>query len=158
MTLTIIGAVLLGVVAVVVAVILVSKLVLHLLKGPLEGRIAAQYGKNEILMQDLGANSFGLESKGVMQLRGNGGLVLTAKYLHFFMFIPKREVRIPLEAITQLALTKSHLGKATIYDLLKVHFAVDGQPDSIAWYLADSQAWKNRIETLLAKSLAGKPA
>jgi hypothetical protein len=134
----------------VLVAIIVPKLVLHFMKRPLETRIAGRYQQQEILMQDLGANSFGLESAGVLQARGNGGLVLTGKYLHFFLFVPKREVCIPLDAITELTLTKSHLGKATIYDLLKVRFAKDGKADSIAWYLADPQAWKSRIEQLRA--------
>ena len=102
------------------------------------------------LMKDLTANSFGLESAGVWQVRGNGGLVLTEKALHFFMFLPQRDLRVPLDAITELTLTKSHLGKATIYDLLKVRFSAEDKTDSIAWYLTDPQAWKDRIEELKA--------
>lgn len=148
---TIIGWVLLGVLGVTLAAGLVSKGILAGMKGPLEERIAAHYGQSEILLQDLKANSFGRESAGVWQCRGNGGLVLTAKYLHFFQFLPKRDFRVPLDAITELALTKSHLGKATIYNLLKVHFSAEGQRDSIAWYLTDPQAWKDRIESLQAR-------
>ena len=148
---TIIGWVVLGVLGVTLVAALVSKGVLAFMKGPLEARIAAQYGQSEILMQDLKANSFGRESAGVWQCRGNGGLVLTAKQLHFFQFLPKRDFRVPLDAITELTLTKSHRGKATLYDLLKVHFSAEGQKDSVAWYLTDPQAWKNQIETLQAR-------
>ncbi len=150
---TIIGWVVLGILGVMLVIVLLSKAVLAFLKGPLEARIAAHYGPSEILMQDLRANSFGRESAGVRQCRGNGGLVLTAKHLHFFQFLPKRDLRVPLDAITKLTLTKSHLGKATIYNLLKVHFSADGQSDSVAWYLTDPQAWKNQIETLQAGGL-----
>ncbi len=142
----IIGLVALGVLVVTFVAAVLSKGVFAFMKGPLEDRIAAQYGQDEILMQDLKANSFGRESAGVWQCRGNGGLVLTAKHLHFFQFLPKRDFRVPLDAISELTLTKSHLGKATIYDLLKVHFSADGQRDSVAWYLTDPQAWKDKIE------------
>ncbi len=145
-TTTIIGWVVLGILGVTLVAALVSKAVLSFMKGPLEARIAAHYGQSEILMQDLQANSFGRESAGVWQCRGNGGLVLTAKHLHFFQFLPKRDFRVSLDAITELTLTKSHLGKATIYEMLKVHFSADGQRDSVAWYLTDPQAWKDRIE------------
>ena len=145
-----IGLIALGVVAIALVVSVVAKLVLHLIKRPLETRIAAHYGPDEIVMKDLAAMSFGLESKGVWQGRGNGGLVLTADYLHFFRFVPGADLRVPLGAITELTFTKSHLGKATIYDLLKVRFSVDGQTDSIAWYLTDPTAWKTRIEELKA--------
>jgi hypothetical protein len=149
-TTEIIGLVALGVAAIVLVLVVITKLVYRFMKGPLEARIAAHYGPDEVLMTDLRANCFGRESAGAWQLRGNGGLVLTEKNLHFFMFLPKSDLRIPLDAITELTFTKSHAGKATIYDLLKVRFSAEGKTDSIAWYLTDPQAWKNRIEELKA--------
>ena len=150
-TATVVGLVALGVGAVTLMVGVAAKVVLHSIKGPLEARIAAAYGPDEILMKDLGAMSFGLESKGVWQGRGNGGLVLTADYLHFFRFVRGADLRVPLGAITEITFTKSHLGKATIHDLLKVRFTVDGKTDSIAWYLGDPRPWKDRIEKLKAQ-------
>lgn len=147
-TLEITGIVLLGVVTLGLVLIAVPKLVFWLLKGPLEARIAADYGTGKVLMQDLKANCFGVESAGVWQARGNGGLVLTAEGLHFFMFLPRKDLRVPLDAVTEVTLTKSHLGKATIYDLLKVRFVAEGKPDSIAWFLTDPAAWLERIEKL----------
>jgi hypothetical protein len=97
-------------------------------------------------MEDLEANSFGRESEGLWRHRGNGGLVLTGECLHFFKFLPRSDFRIPVTAITGVALTKSHLGKATIFDLLKVQFLENGRSDSVAWYVADVHAWKDRIE------------
>jgi hypothetical protein len=82
----------------------------------------------------------------VFQLRGNGALVLTGTQLLFFMFIPKKEFRVPLESITDVSLVKSHLGKATIYDLLKVRFSADGKADSLAWYVPNAAEWKNDLE------------
>jgi hypothetical protein len=38
--------------------IVVPKLVFHFIQGPLEQRIAAHYGPEDILLQDLRANSF----------------------------------------------------------------------------------------------------
>jgi hypothetical protein len=151
----IIGLVVLGVAAIVIVVAVAARLVLHLLMKPLEARIAARYAEHEVLLKDLGANSFGLESKGVFQLRGNGALVLTASHLHFFQFLPKREVCIPLVAITAIDFTHTHLGKATTRDLLKVRFEDGGKADSIAWYLSDTQAWKERIEDARAARPAG---
>jgi len=99
----------------------VVKLVLHLMKRPLEARIAAHYSPDEILMKDLTTMSFGVKSKGVWRGRGNGGLVLTADCMHFFRFVPWSDLRVPVGAISKLTFTKSHLGKATIYDLVKVN-------------------------------------
>ena len=151
-TIVSIGLIVLGAIVITLVVGAIAKGTLHLIKAPLENRIAPLYKPDEIIMKDLKANSFGLESAGVWQARGNGGLVLTGKELHFFMLIPSKEVRVPLDAITELTLTKRHLGKATIYNLLKVSFSVDGKMDSIAWYLTDPQAWKTQIEALRAKN------
>lgn len=136
----------LGMVALVLVLVVIPKLVLHLMSGPLQARIAEQYREEEIVLKDLTANSFGLESEGPLSGRGNGALVLTANHLHFFRFVPKSELRIPLDSIVELDLTKSHRGKATIFNLLKVRFTVEGKPDSIAWYLTDPGIWKSRIE------------
>ena len=151
-TLEIIGLVVVGVVVVFLVLSALSKFVVHIMKGPLEARIAAHYGQDEILLKDLKANSFGVESAGVWQLRGNGGLVLTGKNLHFFMFVPKSDICVLLDTITELTIAKSHLGKATPYDLLKVHYCAEGTMDSIAWYLTDPRAWKLRIEGLKAET------
>ena len=146
--LVVLGVVVIGLTMVVIGivVVMVSKLTLRSMNGPLEARVAAQHGPAEVLMKDLCANSFGRESLGVWQIRGNGGLVLTGKELHFFLFLPKRDLLIPLNTITEITFTKCHLGKATIYNLLKVRFVVEGKSDSIAWYVSDPHAWKDRIE------------
>lgn len=130
--------------------IVIVKLVFRTLEGPLQERVAARYRPDEIVLQDLRANSFGRESTGRTSFRGNGALVLTARQLHFFMAVTKSEVVIALDTITELSLTHSHLGKHTSATLLKILFSTDGQPDSMAWYLPDPQAWKSRIEALMA--------
>jgi hypothetical protein len=143
--------------AVTLAIVLVAVLVvLNAMKPSLESRVQSHYQTYDIVLQDLAANNFGQESLGLSQVRGNGALVLTPRVLHFFQFLPQREVVIPLSAITAVSLTKSHLGKATIYDLLKVEFVADGRPDAIAWYVADAAAWKDRIEELRGLSQAGR--
>jgi hypothetical protein len=128
--------------------IVFSKVVLNMIRGPLNARIAAQYPSDAVLLQDLTANSFGRELAGQQQIRGNGGLVLSQTQLHFFQFVPLLELRIPLDTITNITLTKSHRGKTTLYDLLKIHFTSNGQTDAVAWYVADPQAWKTQIEML----------
>ena len=150
----VIGLVVLGVVVAVLVLSAVAKLTLHLMKRPLEGRIAARYSRGDVLFQDLTANSFGLESAGVWQGRGNGALVLTATHLHFFQLMSRPDLLIPLDAIVEITFPKSLMGKATVYDLLKVRFVVDGKTDSSAWYVADPRAWKERIEAARASTAA----
>ena len=118
------GLVALGIVFVLLLASGVSRLVLHLMRGPLETRIAADYRADEIVMKDVGANTFGLESKGAFQGRGNGALVLTKDCLHFYRFVSGGDLRVPLDAITEISFTKSHLGKATIFDFAR-HRRVD---------------------------------
>jgi hypothetical protein len=147
-TATIVALIALGVLSLVLIPIVVAKLVLRQLQGPLEARVAAEYRPEDVVLKDLGANTFGLESWGVWQGRGNGALVLTRDELHFFRFVRGGDVRVPLAAITEVTFTKTHLGKATIFDLLKVRFSADGKSDSVAWYVADPREWKDRIEDL----------
>jgi hypothetical protein len=144
-----------GAVAITLIVLLIGKFVVQGIKKPLEERIAAVYQPDEIVLKDLGANCFGLESAGVGQWRGNGGLVLTREAVHFFRFLPKSDLRIPLSAITDLTLTKRHKGKISIYDLLKINFTADGRPDSAAWYVAEPAAWIRQIDALRADKSPG---
>lgn len=46
------------------------------------------------LLRDEDANSFGVESKGKWQVRGNGNLALTKHELLFAQWVPNRVVRI----------------------------------------------------------------
>lgn len=116
-----------------------------------EKRIAeAIPDSSDILLQDSGANFFGLESLGGMQLRGNGGLVLTARNLSFFMLVPRRDVQIPLASIEETSLVRSHCGKTVFRDLLKVTFRAGESEalgrESAAWYVRDAGAWKRAID------------
>ena len=47
--------------------------------------------------------------------------MLTGEHLHFFMFLPKCDLRVPLDAITEITFTKSHFG---------IPMIVGGQSDS----------------------------
>lgn len=71
------------------------------------------------------ANFFGQESKGLAQIRGNGVLLLTENELYFEMWVPKRELNIPLAHILKVETAKSHLKKTKLTPLLKVIFKND---------------------------------
>ncbi len=146
-----IGWTALGVVFVLLFLIALSRFIFNIIRGSLDVRIAADRNLDDILMKDLAANSFGLESKGIWQGRGNGALVLTNESLHFYGFVRGADLHLPLSAITDLSITKRHLGKRTLQNLLKVQFSVDGRRDSIAWSLTDAKAWKSTIEVLIAE-------
>jgi hypothetical protein len=97
-----------------------------------------------IILRDTGASFFGLASRGKGQVRGNGVLVLTDRQLWFHMWLPSRELALPLESITAVSTPRSHLGKSVGMPLLAVHLA-DG--DVAAWCLRGVDGWKDALRS-----------
>lgn len=103
----------------------------------------ARLGADRIQLLEDGANSFGVESGGRGQIRGNGCLAATADEILFVMWFPRREVRIPRSRVTAVERTRSHLGKTAGRELLRVRFTnEDGRPDSIALWVANLPEWE----------------
>ena len=108
--------------------------------------IVQKHSKQGVRMKGK-ANFFGIESRGVMQIRGNGILLLTNTDLVFAMFRPTREYLIPLANIEKVELVQSHLTKTVFQPLLKVYFRnEEGTADSAAWWVANPTKWKNELE------------
>lgn len=96
----------------------------------------------DLLLEEPGANSFGVESGGPWQVRGNGNLVLTEDELIFAQWVPDRPLRIPRRSIVHVSTTKSHLGKTIGRPLLKVVWTRDdGEQDSIVLWVKDLDRW-----------------
>lgn len=146
-----------GVAVVVLVVVAVQAITLRVLARSLEPRIAAAFPPEQIVLKDLRALSFGLQSKGVFQGRGNGALVLTPNELWFSRAVPRRDLQIPLDAITEVTTVRSHLGKTYFRDLLRVSFRTQNTTDAIAWYLTDLAAWRAKLGELSARSYS-RPA
>jgi hypothetical protein len=95
---------------------------------------------------DRAASFFGQESRGGMQMRGNGTLILTDSDLIFEMWIPDKQFRIPLRSIQAIENPSSFLGKSRFTPLLKVVYLNDqGKTDSMAWQVADLRGWMRLI-------------
>lgn len=95
---------------------------------------------------DRAANFFGQQSRGVMQVRGNGTLILTDTELIFELWVPKRVYHIPLQTIRSVENPKSFLGKSRFTPLLKVVFVDDqGVEDAIAWQVRDLNDWMRKL-------------
>jgi hypothetical protein len=110
--------------------------------------VRARLGGDHILLMEDGANSFGVESRGPWQIRGNGCLAATADDLLFVMWFPRREVHIPRATITGVEQARSHLGKTIGYPLLRVRFTnPDGRPDSVAWWVRDVSRWRALLDS-----------
>jgi hypothetical protein len=96
----------------------------------------------ELLLEEPGANSLGVESAGPWQVRGNGNLALTEDELLFAQWVPKRLLRIPRRSIVEVSKTDSHLGKRIGRPLLEVTWTRDdGEQDAIALWVRDLDRW-----------------
>jgi hypothetical protein len=136
-----------GILVLLVAIfVVVPRLAFRTMEPSLRRRIAATYAPDQIVLEDLKAVTLGLESRGVLQGRGNGALVLTGNELTWFRFVPESsDLRIPRESITKVDTVMAHLGKTYGRDLLRVTFMNDGKPDSMAWYVTDLGAWLSKL-------------
>ena len=116
--------------------------------------IEASFQESEIVKVSESANYFGLESKGVKQIRGNGVLILTKKKLYFEMWVrPKTVIEIPINSIQKIESVKSHLKKSRFQNLLKVIFTNErGNDDSVAWLVRDLEEWIRLLEKIIHAS------
>jgi hypothetical protein len=108
--------------------------------------IRRKFAGKLIVRDSIGANFFGRLSVGMGQIRGNGVLVLTPDELYFMMFVPRREVTIPLDRITSVSTPRSHLGKTVGIKLLRVDFASESGEDAVAWAVQRLGQWVADLE------------
>jgi len=133
----------------IVGSLLLAAVLLLLIKKLLRTAMAEVYSEypehNRILTSPM-ANLFGIKSRGMKQIRGNGILLLTSSQLYFRMLLPKKELLVPLGSITSVETPKSFLGKTKGMKLLKIDFRNDaGGTDSAAWLVRDLEKW---VETI----------
>jgi hypothetical protein len=112
----------------------------------------------EALRQDIGeeniykvddCNFFGIASRGMGQIRGNGLLALTGEGLRFRMLLPRRSLFIPLASIKTLSCPRWFLGKSKAKELLRVDFIDEGEiEDACAWLVRNPQWWGEAITAL----------
>lgn len=143
-TALIVGSSLLG----LLLLLLVLRQFARALRARGRAEIDKRYPASDVLLEETLAQSFGQQSKGVTQLRGSGALALTGTELCFVMYVPTRELRIPLASIDAVSLVRSHLGKTQGTKLLHVRFTREGVEDAIAWRLTGPDAWKAKIDAL----------
>lgn len=149
------GLIVLAAAGAVVLLVGVPAITRRVLAARLEPRIAAAIPPERIVPTDLGAVSFGLRSRDVAQGRDNGALVLTPDELWFSRAVPRRDLRIALDTVTEVTTVRSHLGKTYFRDLLKVSFRAGGTDDAIVWSVSDPAAWQAKLADL---SRAADPA
>lgn len=137
---------------------------LYLLVRTLESNraseVRSELGDRPVIAVTTNANFFGLTSIGPhRQIRGNGVLVLLDDELLFRLWLPRREVSIPLVNIRKVDVASSHLGKTKGRDLLRVTFTNDdGNDDSGAWLVRHLPQWKTELELAVARARGEEPA
>lgn len=118
-------------------------MVLGFLRRKVAGEVRAMLGEGAIALIDESALSLGLESLGKLQARGNGCLALTGELVLFRQWLPRRDFRIPRDAIVAIEEPRAHLGKTYGRKLLRIRFTNEaGAPDSIALLVSDLPAWQ----------------
>ena len=142
-----IPAILLGV-ASLVALVLALMYLARSLRARGRAAIDTRFPAAEVLLADTFAQSYGQQSRGVTQARGNGALALTNGELFFLLYVPERELRIPLSSITAVTHPRSHLGKTGGVRLLHVAFSSPNGEDAIAWRVPDPDSWKTKMDAL----------
>jgi len=133
----------------VIGLLLILRAIFSRLRRRLEEKVRGLFDPKEIIAASVRANSFGERSKGGMQVRGNGALVLTREKLWFFRALPEAEFTIPLDAVTAVSLPKSFNHKTVFYPLLCVGYRTDHGEDAMAWAVKNPMHWKSAIERLI---------
>lgn len=135
------GAVIAGVLALLIGLSALTRAVY----AQTRALIPKHHAPESIVLADERALSFGLESKGPLQLRGNGALVLTRRELHFIPLSANAEVRIPLESIKRASTVRAHLGKTIGRKLLRVDYDDEGRAEAIALFVQDVESWLRHL-------------
>ena len=137
----------LGILALVLAILLFVALLFVLIMIPVSRRarrlrteLEAELGDS--MQRRENVRGLGLQSRGKGQVRGNGWLVLTDDELRFKQWVPAREDRIPLSAVTAVETPRVWLGKTVGRKLLCVRWRTpEGTDDAMAWEVRDLDAW-----------------
>jgi hypothetical protein len=98
------------------------------------------------------ANLFGVQSRGMRRIRGNGVLLATPGELYFRMLLPKREITIPFQDLTGFGTEKGFLGRTTCNPLLRVDYRSMEGPESAAWAVRDLDGWLSTLSSAMGGS------
>lgn len=133
-------------IVVVLLVLLAVRQFMHGLRARGRAAIDQRFAASDVHRVETSALSFGESSRGVTQARGTGALALTTGELFFMLYVPTRELRIPLSSIKAVSLVRSHLGKTQFTDLLHVSYTVADADDAVAWRVPEPAAWVAEID------------
>ncbi len=104
---------------------------------------------DKIVWQTKASNFVGQQSQGPAAVHGNAFLAVTRDEIYSLMWIPRRELRIPLRNVTGVELVRSFMGRSRGQRMVKVTFRSEaGGQDSAAWAVADPEALRDLISRL----------
>ncbi|MFQ6104644.1 MAG: hypothetical protein ACE5OP_10170 [Candidatus Glassbacteria bacterium] len=116
-------------------------LIFYVIKKIGRGRsaeIMSKFEGREVLFTSRGAQYFGRKSSGLMQIRGNGDLIITPEEVYFEMWFPKRVFRTPLSSLIAVETPRFFNGRSVFMPLLKLTFHSEtGGEDAVGWYVKD---------------------
>ncbi|MCK5808576.1 hypothetical protein KAH37_06300 [bacterium] len=103
----------------------------------------------EAVLLDKSANFSGFSSKRGKQIRGKGILALYETELVFLMWLPAKEVVIPLSAIKKVDTVRMHAGRWLIYPQLHIIYEIDSKTDGVAWATSHIVEWRDTLNLSL---------
>ena len=122
--------------------ILIAAVLIPITRRARRVREAVEGELGDSVTRQANARGLGLESRGKGQVRGNGRLVLSPGELRFSQWVPRRETRIPLTAVTVVETRRVWLGKTVGSRLLCVRWRTpEGGEDAMAWEVRGLDGW-----------------
>lgn len=106
-----------------------------------------EYPRSSYRLVDYMSNFYGLQSLGLKQIRGNGVLMVTDDAVVFEMYLPKKQLIIPVSDILSVEKTQEHLGKLG-WSLLCVRYQDGNQHETTAWRVKNVDAWIMELDQL----------
>ncbi len=133
--------------------ILLTSAILFVLKNVQKKReeeVRKKFKGKRILKLLPNASFIGQSSGAFGAVKGSGVLALTDEELYFELWLPKRELRIPVSDITGISTPASFQTRTVFRPLLQVDFKnANGAPDSVAWSVSELEQWKTAVERLM---------
>ncbi|MBD8497004.1 hypothetical protein [Paenibacillus arenosi] len=116
--------------------------------------VRSEHRDGQYILTSYLSNFYGVSSKGMKQVRGNGLLYLARTAICYEMYVPKKRLEIPLNKIVHIGTTNRHLGKIGC-KLLKVTFKTEQGEETAAWSVNDAEHWIQEIN-MLRQQLSSK--
>lgn len=132
--------------------IVIYYLLVHYIKRRLKQFLMGFEDETILLIHDQ-VNFMGQSKRGIMQLRGNGFLVLTSKRLAFQMITPKKNIIIETCLISSVEIVETYLGKFIGQYLLKINYYDQEELMSMAFSLSRIEEWMDTLQGIIQENV-----